>query len=222
MITQAMPDKLRLAVQLGAWCALRYGEVFELRRKDLDLEAGVVHVRRAVVWTRGLVTTDRPKTSAGIRDVTIPPHVMPMVTHHLERYVARSQDALLFPDGEGHNRRPSTFARPWHAARAAAGRDDLKFHHLRHTGAVLAAQSGATLADLMGRLGHTTPAMAMIYQHTAADRDRLIADRLSQIAVGAEKSLLSLATRPRRTPRQSAAETEQPSIFDVSLGIPTA
>jgi integrase len=47
VITQAMPDKLRLAVQLGAWCALRYGEVFELRRKDLDLQAGVVHVRRA-------------------------------------------------------------------------------------------------------------------------------------------------------------------------------
>ena len=125
VITQAMPDKLRLAVQLGAWCALRYGEVFELRRKDLDLQTGVVHVRRGVVWTRGMVTTDRPKTSAGVRDVTIPPHVMPMVAHHLERYVAKSQDALLFPDGEGRNRRPHDFARPWHAARAAAGRDDL-------------------------------------------------------------------------------------------------
>jgi integrase len=70
-ITQAMPDKLRLAAQLGAWCALRYAEVFELRRKDLDLQTGVVHVRRGVVWTRGMVTTDRPKTSAGVRDVTI-------------------------------------------------------------------------------------------------------------------------------------------------------
>lgn len=216
VITQAMPDKLSLAVQLGAWCALRYGEVFELRRKDLDLEAGVVHVRRAVVWTRGLVTTDRPKTSAGIRDVTIPPHVMPLVTHHLERYVAKNQDSLLFPDGEGHNRRPSTFARPWHVARAAAGRDDLKFHHLRHTGAVLAAQSGATLADLMGRLGHTTPAMAMIYQHTAADRDRMIADRLSQIAVGNQDPA------QRRSPGSSAAarnpwasDLEQPSLLDV-------
>jgi integrase len=161
------------------------------------------------------VTTDRPKTSAGIRDVTIPPHVMPMVTHHLERFVARSQDALLFPDGEGHNRRPSTFARPWHVARAAAGRDDLKFHHLRHTGAVLAAQSGATLADLMGRLGHTTPAMAMIYQHTAADRDRLIADRLSQIAVGLELPPRS-GTRQRvyRAQQTGATQLEQPSLLD--------
>jgi integrase len=84
---QAMPDELRLAVQLDAWCALRYGEVFELRRKDLDAIRGVVQVRRGVVWTKGLVTNDRPKTSAGVRDVAIPPHLMPMVTDHLERHV---------------------------------------------------------------------------------------------------------------------------------------
>ena len=67
VITAAIPDELRLAVQLGAWCALRYGEVFELRRKDLDTAQGVVHVPRGVVWTKGLVTNDRPKTSAGVR-----------------------------------------------------------------------------------------------------------------------------------------------------------
>ena len=43
--------------------------------------------------------------------------------------LGKSQDALLFPDSEGRNRRPYDFARPWHAARAAAGRDDLKFRH---------------------------------------------------------------------------------------------
>ena len=77
LITEAMPEELRLPVQLGALCALRYGEVFELRRKDLDTIHGVVHIRRAVVWTKGLVTNDQPKTSAGVRDVTIPPHLLP-------------------------------------------------------------------------------------------------------------------------------------------------
>jgi integrase len=147
--------------------------------------------------------------------VTIPPHVMPMVAHHLELYVAKNQDASLFPDGEGRNRRPHDFARPWHAARAAAGRDDLKFHHLRHTGAVLAAQSGATLADLMGRLGHTTPAMAMIYQHTAADRDRLIADRLSQIALGNQEPVRSTASQALATATPSRdGRFHQPSLLD--------
>lgn len=48
----------------------------------------------------------------------------------------------------------------------AAGGPDLRFHDLRPTGAVLAAQEGATLAELQARLGHTTPAAAMIYQNT--------------------------------------------------------
>ncbi len=210
-ITAAMPAELRLAVQLGAWCALRYGEVFELRRKDIDPVQGVVHIRRAVVWTKGQVTNDRPKTSAGVRDVTIPPHVLPMVTDHLERFVAKRPDALLFPDSEGRNLRPSGFQTAWHAARAATGRDDLKFHHLRHTGAVLAAQSGATLADLMGRLGHTTPAMAMIYQHTAADRDRLIAERLSQVALAVPGKQTTVA---RRRARKRPVGSGQPSLLD--------
>lgn len=215
VITEAMPEELRLAVQLGAWCALRYGEVFELRRKDLDTIHGVVHIRRGVVWTKGLVTNDRPKASAGVRDVTIPPHLMPMVTDHLERHVEKRQEALLFHDRHGRNLRPADFQRPWHAARAAAGRDDLKFHHLRHTGAVLAAQSGATLADLMGRLGHTTPAMAMIYQHTAADRDRLIAHRLSQIALGNQAPAPAKAPKLAVTPRQARdTDLEQPSLLD--------
>jgi hypothetical protein len=47
---------------------------------------------------------------------------------------------------------------------------------------VLAAQSGATTAELMHRLGHTTPEMALRYQHVAEGRDAEIAERLSKLA----------------------------------------
>lgn len=47
---------------------------------------------------------------------------------------------------------------------------------------MLAAQTGATLAELTGRLGHSTPGAAMRYQHAAADRDAEIAKRLSALA----------------------------------------
>jgi integrase len=60
-------------------------------------------------------------------------------------------------------------------------RDDLRWHDLRHSGAVLAA-SGATLAELMARLGHSTPQAAMRYQHAARGRDRKIAKLLSKLA----------------------------------------
>ena len=40
-------------VLLAAWCAMRFGELTELRRKDIDLTNGVVKIRRAVVRADG-------------------------------------------------------------------------------------------------------------------------------------------------------------------------
>jgi integrase len=60
----------------------------------------------------------------------------------------------------------------------------LRFHDLRHSGSVLAALSGAGLAELMARLGHASPAAALRYLHVAAGRDREIAEALSKLAEG--------------------------------------
>jgi integrase len=116
--------------------------------------------------------------------VHIPPHVLPAVQDHLIDCVAGGADALLFPAAHDGHMAPATLYRHFYKARAAAGRPDLHFHALRHTGATLAAQSGATLAELMARLGHSTAAAAMRYQHAAAGRDKVIAERLSELANG--------------------------------------
>ena len=47
---------------------------------------------------------------------------------------------------------------------------------------MLAAATGASLAELMARLGHSTPQAAMRYQHAAKGRDREIAALLSKLA----------------------------------------
>ena len=47
---------------------------------------------------------------------------------------------------------------------------------------MLAAMSGATIAELMDRLGHSSPQAALIYQHAAKGRDREIAALLSKMA----------------------------------------
>lgn len=191
-IAERMPDRLRLAVLLGAWCALRYGELAELRRRDVDTRRGIITVARGVTWpsvrdedTGRLVssaTVSTPKSAAGVREVHIPPHILPAVTAHLEAHTQPGRDGLLFASSTGRHIHPRAFGWKWHQARTAAGRPDLRFHDLRHTGAVLAAQTGATIAELMARLGHSTPAAAMRYQHAAADRDKAIAEALSRMA----------------------------------------
>lgn len=181
-LTEEMPERLRLMVTLASWCALRFGETVELRRGDIDLSDEVIRIRRAAVRTKGAYTPTTPKSDAGIRDVAIPPHVIPQIERHLAKYVDNKRDSLIFPADNGGHLQPSTVYRHWYKARTKAKRDDLRWHDLRHSGAVLAAATGASLAELMARLGHSTPQAAMRYQHAAKGRDREIAALLSKLA----------------------------------------
>ena len=183
VIVDNAPEKYRLMVLMSAWLGLRFGEVTELRRRDIDLTAGTVRIERAVSRAAGGFVVGPPKTDAGVRAVAVPPHLVPAIRDQLTR-VPADQDALLFSTPVGRHLAPSTVYRWWYPARDAAGRPDLRWHDLRHTGATLAAATGATIAELMRRIGHSTPAMAMRYQHAADDRDRAIADALSDIASG--------------------------------------
>jgi len=186
-IVENMPDKWKLMILLASWCALRYGEIAELRRKDIKLRhvggrwTGVVQVRRGVVFVKGEIRVEPPKSEAGIRDVAIPPHLIPVFKEHLETHAAPGQEGLLFPSDTRRQQWPSTITGYFKKATDAAGRSDLRFHDLRHTGAVMAAQQGATLADLQARLGHSTANAALLYQHTAKGRDQMIAESLSRM-----------------------------------------
>jgi integrase len=186
-LVTAMPARYRLMVLFAAWCALRFGELAELRRSDVDVKNGIIRVRRGVTRTKKSGRKVKgPKSEAGKRDVAIPPHLMPMVRAHLRDHVAVGRDALLFPAASDptEHMAPSTLYRVFYPARDAASRPDLRFHDLRHTGAVLAAATGATLAELMARLGHSTAGAALRYQHAAEDRDKAIAEALSKLASG--------------------------------------
>lgn len=181
-IVTALPARYRAMALLAAWCGLRFGELAELRRGDIDLEGGVVRVQRGVTRGKGEVWIGDPKSDAGRRAVALPPHLVPVLEDHLAEHVGAQPGALLFPARSGQHMAPSSLYRVWYPAREAAGRPDLRFHDLRHTGATLAAATGATLADLMSRLGHSTSQAALRYQHAAADRDRAIAEALSGFA----------------------------------------
>lgn len=203
-LVEAMPERYRAMTLLAAWCGLRFGELTELRRADVDHATKKLRVHRAVVRVdpdevpdplpkdlrlcecRPGCLVGRPKSDAGVRDVAIPPHLMASVEDHLARHVDPGPDSLLFPATRGGHMPPASLYRVFYTAREKAGRPDLRVHDLRHTGAVLAAATGATLAELMARLGHSTPAAAMRYQHAAADRDTAIAEALSRLAAPAE------------------------------------
>jgi hypothetical protein len=53
---------------------------------------------------------------------------------------------------------------------------------LIRTGNTLACEAGATLRELMDRMGHASTRGALIYQHRNTHRDKLIADEISKRA----------------------------------------
>lgn len=185
-IVAALPQRHRLMVLLADACALRFGEIAELRRHDVDTKNAVIHVRRGVVRSKSAgVVAKTPKSDAGVRDVPIPPDILDAVVEHKKTYGAPGPDGLLFPGRNGGHLSPSAFygrvstkrrGKPdtqgwgWYEARRVAGREDLRFHDLRHGALTEAARHGATLAELMALGGHSTNQAAMRYQQAASDR----------------------------------------------------
>lgn len=90
----------------------------------------------------------RPKSDAGVRKVAVPPHVVPALQVHLDHHVGASRNALLFATLSGaHWTHGNFYKAAWIPARTEAGVPTLRFHDLRHTSAVLAAQKGQRLAS---------------------------------------------------------------------------
>ncbi|MDP7707455.1 hypothetical protein [Mycobacterium sp. TY815] len=135
----AMPPRYQPLILMAAWLAMPFSELAELRRKDIDLNAGIVRVRRAVALTNGQFHATTPKSTLGIRDIPIPPTLAPRINAHLRHHVRPDDEALLFPSVLDCDRHlsPSVLYPMFHKARAAAGRPDLRVPDLRRSSELL-------------------------------------------------------------------------------------
>ena len=129
----------------------------------------------------GELVTGPPKSRAGTRTVAFPAAITPALRRHLDEFVGPEPEALIFTGSRGGIWRRSNFRRysRWHEAVQAIGVPELHFHDLRHTGNHWAASSGASLRDLMQRMGHDSVRAAMIYQHSTQEADQRIADAMN-------------------------------------------
>jgi integrase len=187
----AIKPRYRLVVLLATFASLRFAEMVGLRRGDFDLEKSVVHVRRqAVQPDHGAIFEDDPKSEAGKRRVTVPTFLVPEIRAHLRTYVKPGDGAWVFLGSKGARPTRNNFHTIWDKARTAAGIPGLHLHDLRHTGNTLAAETGATLRELMDRMGHSSTRAALIYLHAREERGQTIASGID-----------SMVKKAARTPR---------------------
>jgi integrase len=144
-----------------------------------------------------------PKTAAGIRTVVLPAFVANDLATHLTEHVRDSDTALVFATASGNFLARSNFGATFRRAVESCGLPPVRVHELRHTGATLAAATGASTAELMHRLGHASPTAALVYQHAVAHRDAEIARALDTLATGGGE-VIPIRSRPSSRKRARA------------------
>ncbi|APD09723.1 tyrosine-type recombinase/integrase [Thermus brockianus] len=172
------PSPLAIALRLMLTCGLRRGEALGLRWEDVDLEEGVLHVRRAWAKVGGKGVVSEPKTSSGYRAVPIPPTTLERLRAYRESVQGLSEEearrSWLFPGRDPsqpvHPDAPDHFLR---RLLARLGLPQVRVHDLRHTyGSLLLAQ-GAPVELVAERMGHANPNITLgIYRHLLEEERR--------------------------------------------------
>jgi integrase len=183
-----VPPRYRALLLLATFASLRFGELAGLRRGELDLDACSVQVATSTAeMDDGRLIDHDPKSRAGRRVVAFPKEIVPELRWHVERFAQAGDDGLVFIGPKGGRLRRSNFRRIWTKARNAIAMPELHFHDLRHTGNTMAAGQGASLRELMERMGHSSTRAALIYLHATRERDEAIAAGMGKVLREARK-----------------------------------
>jgi integrase len=180
LLMYAIRPRFQLLIPLVAYTGLRFGEVTELRRKDVipalrkGNKAFNIHVSRAVTYVGGKFIVGRPKSAKSVRTIEISDELTPLVEQILSNIPA-DPEALLFPSPSGKHQRHDVFMVAWNQAIKKAGLVDARFtpHGLRHHAASVYAKTGANLPEIMRWLGDNNLSAVERYLHVTDRADDL-------------------------------------------------
>ncbi len=187
-------DRLEALYAVALAVGLREGEAFALRWEDVDLDAGTLTVRRALLRMKGRVELVEPKTSRSRRTIALPDSIVTVLRAHRTRQLAQRLAAgplwedwgLVFPTAVGTPLHRSDVLRTLHRHCAAAGLPPMRFHDLRHACASLLLAQGIHPRVVMETLGHSTIGLTMdVYTHVLPTLQREAAQSMDALLAGA-------------------------------------
>jgi integrase len=179
-LAAAVEPRFSALVWTAAVSGLRFGELTGLDRHRINLDTGDIRVDRALGFVKGVgPSIGPPKSDAAHRVVAIQPHTCELLEAHLDTFVDPGRESLVFTTVNGCPLLNRHFAPYWHRAKAAADVDEtFRFHDLRHLAGTEAASAGASLREVMARMGHNTSNASLRYLKVAEARDREIASAI--------------------------------------------
>ena len=157
---------------------LRRGELLGLKWEDIDLQNGIIHVRRQVARVDGEVKELPLKTKNSYRNISISQDAVAMLT---EMEAHRSSD-YVFPSSTGDPISPDSVNKMLHRVLKRAGLPSIRFHDLRHTFATLALQNGVDIKTVSGMLGHFSAGFTLdTYAHVTTSAQKEAARTMGNV-----------------------------------------
>jgi len=181
-IADAIHPRFGALVWVGATSGLRFGELTGLGRRHVNLDERTLRVEQALTFIRGQgPTLGPPKSAAAHRTVTIPATAAQVLAGHIDAYVEDGPEAFIFTSVKGSPLLNRYFSPYWKRALMTAELDDgIRFHDLRHLAGTSAATAGASLREIMARMGHASSDASLRYLQASERRDSEIADAIEE------------------------------------------
>jgi integrase len=175
LLSKATAPRLRALVATALLGGVRYGELAALRWKDVDLEAGCIHVERSLRHTKDGFEEAEPKTKAGIRDVFPSERVLDALRAYRQSLPALPHGTLrVFASPDGRELRHQNFMRrEWRPLCELAEVPVRNFHTARHTATTFMAAAGIDVETVRAQLGHADATTTLrVYTHTTKARQK--------------------------------------------------
>jgi integrase len=169
-------DNLRDAAILAVDTGMRpNSELFPLKWADVDLTAGVIHVRQG-------------KTESAQRSLPLTPRVAEVLQRR-KKQAEKKPSAFVFP-GAGISGHITSVQHPHKAAIESVGLKSFEFYCWRHTFGTRASQSGMDRFTLARLMGHSSPSVAARYYihvtetHVSAGFGKFVEYQTRNVAAG--------------------------------------
>jgi len=189
LLTAIAGDRLESLYRLMLATGLRRGEALALGWGDVDLESGIVRVRRTLARTSKGLELSEPKTERSRRTLPLPRSAVETLRAHRTRQTrerlaaggAWQATGLVFATEVGAALEPRNVLRRFDVLARRAGLEGVHLHTLRHSAASFLLAAGTHTKVVQEHLGHSSYAIrADIYSHVAPAQAREAADRLDE------------------------------------------
>lgn len=166
-LSAARHNRYFTAFHLALSTGMRIGEILGLHWEDIDLNEGMIQVRRILEETsQGSRIIERTKTEAGRRSIALTDESVEVLKRHRatqkeEMMVLGYRSDLVFMNLKGKPISSRGLRYHFDGCIKLAEVPKIRFHDLRHTHATILLQQGVHPKIVQERLGHSSIQMTM-------------------------------------------------------------